>query len=509
MQLSDITLNVRLRSPWEAVDLGFSMTQQYWRQIFPSWLMLLGTVMAIIWLILPNDAKTFAPLILWWLKPVYDRVLLYLYSQRLFALPLSMAQVFSALPQLMRHNRLLSALTWRRFSASRSFLLPIEQLENTKGVQRKQRQAVLLLQSHSQAIWLTIAGAHLEYVILLGIYALIVFLDPTDKALDFFWGAFQENFNDDLRYWSGLVYFIIYALAVALIEPLYVAAGFSLYLNRRTQLEAWDIELTFRDLGERLKTSTALLLITMFSSSVYLDSHFNLAYASDVTLDEPTANSHALPASESKQQIEAVMERPEFQTMHPVKRWQAKQQKTEKTQQPTELSESMQVLIATILKLILWSAAIIALVLAVVYRQQILNKLRPRRIQRQNTPPPDILFGMDIRPESLPEDISAECQRLWQNGSHREALSLLYRAALMRLTRHDQLAIHTSHTEGDILQVARTQLTGVRIAWLTAVTRAWQEQAYAHRQLPDQRVLPLFRDWQAFIQPAKPVEVTE
>jgi hypothetical protein len=31
-----------------------------------------------------------------------------------------------------------------------------------------------------------------------------------------------------------------------------VAAGFTLYLNRRTELEAWDLELAFRHLQERL-----------------------------------------------------------------------------------------------------------------------------------------------------------------------------------------------------------------------------------------------------------------
>ena len=37
-----------------------------------------------------------------------------------------------------------------------------------------------------------------------------------------------------------------YALAVGLLEPFYVAAGFAMYLNRRVELEAWDIEQEFR-----------------------------------------------------------------------------------------------------------------------------------------------------------------------------------------------------------------------------------------------------------------------
>jgi hypothetical protein len=39
---------------------------------------------------------------------------------------------------------------------------------------------------------------------------------------------------------------ISYALAVFFVEPFYVAAGFAMYLNRRAELEAWDIEQEFR-----------------------------------------------------------------------------------------------------------------------------------------------------------------------------------------------------------------------------------------------------------------------
>ena len=37
-----------------------------------------------------------------------------------------------------------------------------------------------------------------------------------------------------------------YAITVLFLEPFYVAAGFAMYLTRRTELEAWDIEQEFR-----------------------------------------------------------------------------------------------------------------------------------------------------------------------------------------------------------------------------------------------------------------------
>jgi len=36
------------------------------------------------------------------------------------------------------------------------------------------------------------------------------------------------------------------AVAVMFVEPFYVAAGFAMYLNRRVELEAWDVEQDLR-----------------------------------------------------------------------------------------------------------------------------------------------------------------------------------------------------------------------------------------------------------------------
>jgi hypothetical protein len=53
---------------------------------------------------------------------------------------------------------------------------------------------------------------------------------------------FSEHTSD----FFGLLATGIYALVVLFLEPFYVAAGFAMYLNRRAQLEAWDIEQELR-----------------------------------------------------------------------------------------------------------------------------------------------------------------------------------------------------------------------------------------------------------------------
>jgi thiosulfate reductase cytochrome b subunit len=39
---------------------------------------------------------------------------------------------------------------------------------------------------------------------------------------------------------------LAYVAVVLFLEPFYVASGFAMYLNRRAELEAWDIEQELR-----------------------------------------------------------------------------------------------------------------------------------------------------------------------------------------------------------------------------------------------------------------------
>lgn len=490
MKLDDITTTIRLRSPWEAVDLGFAMVRYQARWLFPAWVLLLTAFALMWWVILPSAYQQYVPLAVWWCKPLYDRILLHSLSHQMFNERLSMAAIVSALPRLLWHSGLLGALTFRRFSLSRGFNLPIWQLERLRGKPRATRQDLLHLQTHSHAVWLTIACLHLEYVVLFSLYLLMIMLDPTDGAWNYLFSVFQETVDVDTHYWGNVLYTVLYVISIGSVEPLYIAASFSLYINRRTQLEAWDIELAFRHLGARLsqlaRTPLAILLIG--------------AVCLGLPSMSPTSAwaGERLPPEAAAEQIHAVMQREEFAEMRTQMQWVLRHPDPAKTATNPDLTgwqKSLSVLFANATKTALWLALIVLIVLAIVYRQRILNLLKPARRQAPKPLPPDILFGMDIRPESLPVDIAAASRQLWEAQRHREALSLLYRAALMRLTRHDHLDIHASHTEGDILQLAQTHLSPTRLAWLTATTQAWQAIAYAHRIPPDSQVLPLFEEW--------------
>ena len=90
---------------------------------------------------------------------------------------------------------------------------------------------------------------------------------------------------------------------------------------------------------------------------------------------------------------------------------------------------------------------------------------------------------LDVRPESLPDDVGAAAWTLWQAGRVQDALSLLYRGALSRLIHEYRVPITSSATEGECLELARASLETPALRYVTQVVRAWEASIYGGRAL--------------------------
>ncbi len=84
MNLNEIQANIRLRNPWEAVDLGFSMVQTWWKSIYIPLAILTFAIGIPLFFIVPREDVWIAGVIFWWLKPLYDRLVLHIISHKLF-----------------------------------------------------------------------------------------------------------------------------------------------------------------------------------------------------------------------------------------------------------------------------------------------------------------------------------------------------------------------------------------------------------------------------------------
>lgn len=249
MQLADLRLEVRPRHPYEAVDLGVRLAQAEAGLVWRTWFLVTGPALLLALGLTLWSRNGLLYLLLWWLKPLYDYALLIVLSRRVFGETPSWRQLLRLLAGTWRQG-LPGHLTWRRFSMSRAYLLPVWLLENLPARERQARITLLRHQYGGRANWLQIIMLHFEGFLSLAAISLLFWLAPEGQG-DNLWEMFTGGSGSLFVHVSLL---LAYFAAMSVVEPFYVAAGFTLYLNRRTELEAWDLELAFRHLQERLAT---------------------------------------------------------------------------------------------------------------------------------------------------------------------------------------------------------------------------------------------------------------
>jgi hypothetical protein len=479
---------VRPRSAWEGIDLGFAMARQWFLPLWGLWwLVALPTNLLLALLLIALDYSAAVGVVAWWLKPLYEPSLLFWLSRALFG-------ERPRPPALMRHwirivrPQLLANLTWRRFSPSRSFAMPVSLLEGLAGTRRQARLAQLG-RRQGAAFWLTLAGLHFEMALELSALVLVVLLVPQElQWLDLgsvFWSP------GPLSQWLG---YAVGLLAMSLIAPFYVAGGFALYLNRRTELEAWDLELTLRRLAARMKAMPVAAAGSLGC----------LALTLILSFQPEIAHTAELTPENARERIAEVLRHEDFGRVETVKVLEFRQGGGDTVVSPWDLGDWSRALVETFkgvalaIEILLWGLAGLALFLVGGWMARNRDRLgRALRVPtRASAPTPKRLFGLDLRNAGLPADIAGEARALARDGDARAALGLLYRAALSRLVRDHGAAIRPSATEAECLLLARKQLSAPEADLFQRLTQVWISVAYGHVTPADSTLLQLCSLWQ-------------
>jgi len=253
MKLESITIKLRPRGPYEATDLGVRLVQRNARALYAAWFVF---VLPICLFTLPLVlVEPWVPLlVVWWLHPLFDRVALFVLSRAVFGEQVRLADLAAGWRDILG-NGLIWAITFRRFDFARSFTLPLDVLERVTGKRRRQRSRVLQKSARGNAVLLTLAWLNIKLVWIVSLLMLVAMLLPLYAEVP----VFDWAFGDEGPLWFKTVLPLCFVIAMSIAEPFYVASGFTLYLSRRIDLEAWDIELDFRrnirdeaDLQERV-----------------------------------------------------------------------------------------------------------------------------------------------------------------------------------------------------------------------------------------------------------------
>jgi hypothetical protein len=223
----------------EAADLGVRLVQAHarsaWACYAPLWLAVAALALASV-----EIAGWLPWAILFCAKPWLDRTLLFVFSRAAFGERTGWSDLWSAQRDVWWRD-LPWTLTLARLSGWRAYTAPLRQLEGQRGRGYLQRRRQIERGKRGSASMLQLVFAHLEGVIVASLYALAVWFAPGEDHF-----ALLTWLNDPAGPGPAFAGNAAYALAVLALEPFYVAAGFAMYLNRRVELEAWDVEQEFR-----------------------------------------------------------------------------------------------------------------------------------------------------------------------------------------------------------------------------------------------------------------------
>ena len=418
------------------------MVRQWWWDVYAAWLTVFVPLAVASCLLLP---PVWAFVLVWWLNPATERVVLHVVASAVFGSRPRLRDTLRSFFSYARNGLIRSLLPSFRFSP------PC--VRSARPAARERARAPHRLRSKqlhrrviNQASWLTIVCLLFEAVVFFSLVGLYDLLVPA---------ASQESFNafevfqatpDSAR---DYVVTALFLTALAMIEPLYVAGGFALYLNRRTALEGWDLEVQLRRIAQRTDRCQAgefaacgPAVVVAFVPAIGLSAVLGLpgrAPAQDVSPPSreaqasqipesgslaPTRKPGVPPGSDAKRQILEVLKDSQFQQFETQTLIEPLQKKTEeeKAQWDTSGLGSIMRLIAKILRWVMWVLVGGVLVYALYWVLQAELDPAPERSQWM---PPQTLFGLDVRP-SLPQDVAAVAAQLARSGNlvrHFPALS--------------------------------------------------------------------------------------
>lgn len=485
MQLDRITIALRPRTPREAIDLGTKLLRANARAVWSAWFV----VTAPAWVLLNVGfgllgRPWLALLAMWWLKPAFDRLPLYVFSRTLFGETPGWRATLRG-QRAWRWGPTLAQILWLRLDSTRALRLPLVFLEGLRGGAARDRWRVLRGPLVGQTAFLTYGCMLFELAFYAGLWMLAAMLVPSEL-----WPASRASLLRSLHALSsgGLVYASNLAayLAMSVIEPLYVAAGFALYINRRTQLECWDLDLAFRRLGARAAASLMLLLACLAFVPT------GARAAGPVHRPAPGGRLFRPVPSDQRMRLDAaasaVSHDPLLGRKVTRRQWQWRIRPQTRTSTPSSFGPWVGWFGSGVRLLLFVLAGGVVIVLAVALARRIRFTGGGARARGARPATVDDLQLREAAESRVPDDLAGAVRGLWEAGHPRAALALLYRGTAEAVYAAAQMDWSASATEADCMRCARQLPVPAHGERARAIVRTWQAAAYADR-MPDANAL--------------------
>lgn len=495
MQLAEIAIVLRPRRPRETLDLGVAMFRRWWRPIMLAWLFT-GLPVA---LLVSFVAQSFwwTALVLLLLEPAFERVTLFVISRAIFGSVPDPGSCVRALPKVWGSS-LFTTYLGHRISTVRTVIAPVSQLEGLRGSARRQREALLARRLGGAPLAMSLALRLIQLALVLAAVALLTLFVPAEHMPD-------PDELLELRAAGELGWLPWFVLASWIVAHGFTTAlgavcGFALYIQRRTDLEGWDVEVAFRRIAERLTRrrpdvltrAGAALLVCL---SVALGGRAEAA-PGPATAEQPSASQGEQDTRSPKDVVAEVLAHPDFETSEQRTEWRLPFERDDESGAAPWGAG----VLAALLEVVLWAAVVGLGAVALYHLARSAGWIQVTAVApKPALSPVHAVLGLDVRPESLPADVPGTVLGLWGGGAHAEAIGLLYRATLARLAQRDGVEFAASDTERDCQRRAQDALPVERskekLAALADTTSAWLLTAYSDQRPRDEEVARLCREW--------------
>jgi len=502
MNLENVTVEMRPRGEWEATDFGVRMIRRDAAAIYRVWFAITLPLLALAFLmIIYTPYPAVATFVYWWLEPVADGPILRIISRRLFGEDANVRAALRSVFTLAWRNKIF-LLSPYRFHFARSTAMPVTQLEGLSGAARRSRAKVLNLKIMNHGTGVTAAYQHLALALYLGVILIGYALVPTAyrdtigiEWMGFFWEESSRTAN--------ILNLLAVYLAQTTLQPWFVGAGFGLYINCRTQLEAWDIEVAFRRMVQRRSgaVASAIVLAILAGPAALMPApaHAQLNASSETTTSDP-----GFPGFWAEEEIqpalEVVQDNETLATSREVEKWYS----IESDETPAEadgLSSGWAEALANVGRVMsfvvefgLWVGVAFLLYVVFVTRDRWMPYLGHRR-KTNRKPIRVILSSGELFAESMPDDVPAAVMRLWNDGKKRMALSLLYRSSVFAAVTRHGVRLPPSATEGVCVAAIGQQTDAAQSEYFRKIVSAWIQCAYGYREPNNDAMLPLCSEW--------------
>lgn len=530
MRLESLTVELRPRSSWEAMELGTALVRRHAAVVWGAWLVVTGLVFVLLNLAAWSLGHLWlAFLLMWWLRPVFDRIPLYVLSRAVFGAAPRVGETLRA--QLRWGWRPMRGhLTWRRLSPMRAATLPVDLLEGADRARLPERRRVIAGGVGGPAVLLISACALFVLSLEVSLLGLTLLFVP-DQMVPQIAQDLMADFSKGIPPWAQFALNLVDWLAVAFVEPFYIGAGFGLYLNRRTQLEAWDLEIAFRRMRRRLESAATTAGALLLALALLLPVAWP-AQAADpgVCPDAPKpASSPAKPpakkptdklAKDAKPAAEPAGDDdedapPEFETRtleqifgddtvdhrgfdraaakaycDPLLRpkmtrttWERRDKpeapKEEAPREAPSWMKGLSALAGFLVENALWLLLGVLVVVLFLTRHRWWPWLAAATAMPEPEPPPVDTHAL-AEAEPLPPDVATVARRLWAEGQPRRALALLYRASVEAMVARIDAHPPPGATEADCLRLSRRLPETEDREAFQRMVRVWQYAAYGH-----------------------------